>query len=530
MTTKHLDGYYPGGYTLSARYSKLVIDKTADVRGSGVTAPYFATVVNRGAIYGSTQGVYLEGGGSLINGSEAEADASISGVTAKGVTTITNFGTIYGAAHSGAGVILKAGGSIENGSAGDSAALITGAFGVYASGAAATVANFGTIHAGADYSPGVRLLVGGSLTNGSTSDSSALIYGQYGVEAAGAATVVNFGTIEGTIGVSVELYGAGSEVVAEAGSTFIGKMGGGGGRLALAGGGTGTISNLGGGGTLTGAVDADFSGFGSYEIAAGGTWTLSGSNRLNAASVLIDEGTLINRGALKISGTISIEASAQLKLASGNVSAGPTGAASIVDDGLLISSPGTGEITVGAHVSDLGVVEVAAGTLDFTSHLLGTGVLKIDRRATLEVDAAAVSTLTVSFNGPAATLALKTPKAFDATLSGLAAGDVIDLLAIKATGASVNGDDQLVIVNGARTVASLQLSGNYIGATFKTASDGHGGTNVELISGGGAEVPSVPRMAAAMASLVASAGAAVPSHSFPAGCAPTLANPHVHLQ
>ena len=98
MTTKHLDGYYPGGYTLSARYSKLVIDKTADVRGSGVTAPYFATVVNRGAIYGSTQGVYLEGGGSLINGSEAEADASISGVTRSTMRISFAFGSCFGGA------------------------------------------------------------------------------------------------------------------------------------------------------------------------------------------------------------------------------------------------------------------------------------------------------------------------------------------------------------------------------------------------------------------------------------------------
>jgi len=212
------------------------------------------------------------------------------------------------------------------------------------------------------------------------------------------------------------------------------------------------------------------------------------------------------------------------RLADGNISAGQTGAASIIDYGLMIKNPGTGKITVGARVSDRGVVEVAAGTLDFTSHLLGTGLLKIDGGATLEADAAAVSTLTTTFNGPAATLALKIPNAFLATIGGLAAGDTIHLLTLTATGASVNGSDQLVVVNGARTVATLQLSGNYIGATFTTEADGNGGTNVELVAGGGVEVPSVPRMAAVAAPIapphafiaaMAGFGVTKPSHATP---------------
>ena len=303
-----------------------------------------------------------------------------------------------------------------------------------------------------------------------------------------------------------------------------------GGRLTLAGGGRGTISGLGGRGALTGAVDAYFSGFGAYEIAAGGTWVLSGSNTIDSASVLTDEGTLINRGALTLSGTISIAPSAVFELASGNVSAGPTGAASIVDHGLMLKVPGTGEMTLGANVSDFGAVEVASGRLDFTSHLLGTGVLKIDGGATLEADGAAASTLSTTFDGPAATLALKTPNAFHATIGGLAVGDVIDLLGLVATGASVNGADQLVIVHGVRTVATLQLSGNYVGAAFTTASDGHGGTNVELTPGGDAGRPAVARMVAAMASLAPPAGVAASGHGPRADDQPILARPLVPLR
>ena len=51
-----------------------------------------------------------------------------------------------------------------------------------------------------------------------------------------------------------------------------------------------------------------------------------------------------------------------------------------------------------------------------------------------------------------------------------AASDVIDILGKKATGASVNGADQLVIVNGTKAVATLQLAGSYSGATFSVGS------------------------------------------------------------
>ena len=727
MTTKHLSGYYANGYTLSAGYSKLVIDKNADVCGSGVDVPSFATVVNLGAVYGSTQGIYLKAGGSLVNGSATNTSASIMsayhGVEARGLIsinnfgtiaakknhgdgvylgaggsltngldkdrtaliqgqyavnmvgagTIANFGTIYGGGYfEGLGVALDSGGTLVNGSNVDSSALIRGYTGVASGGAAdianygtiistgrygvtmvtggsltngsahdtvalisgleavaaleavatvvnfgtivggelgvslfmggkvingstadivaslsslsviegsATVANFGTIGDSAGGFYGVSLNNGGVVTNGAAHDTAALVFGTlYGVVGAyhftlanfgriessgltgagvltlsgriangsaavttalisGAtgckmgedATLINFGAIVGTGGVAVSMSDKTDELIAEAGSTFIGVIEGGGGRLALAGGGAGTISGFGGSGTLTGAVDAHFSGFGSYEIAAGGAWTLVGSDTLAAASVLVDEGTLINSGALTISGTLLVAASAVFRLASGEILAAQTGAAEIVDDGLMIKSPGRGTITVGAHMFDRGVVEVASGTLDFTSRLYGTGVMKIDAGATLEADAGAVSTLIVTFDGAATTLALKTPKTFAATLSGFAAGDVIDLLAIKATGAGVNGDDKLVIVDGARTVASLQLSGNYAGATFATASDGHGGTSVTLTSGG-PDLPSVAGMASAMASMAAPAGVATLGCGPRAERTPVLARPNVRLQ
>jgi hypothetical protein len=544
MTTKHLSGYYSDGYTLAAGYRKLVIDKTADVRSDltdGVTVPFSATVVNHGVVYGGNQGVYLKGGGSLINGSAKNTSALITGgyggvtalapaaianfgsidggfidgvgvslgaggsitngagndttasifgyfgVDALAVATVTNFGTIAAMAYyqGSAGVFLAAGGSVANGSASDTTALIRAAgyqTGIVAD-AAATVENFGTIEAGL-YDVAAVALSGGLLTNGATHNSTALIYGAYGVRASGApTTIVNFGTIEGGgYGISVALSGAGDEVIAEAGSTFIGTIEGGGGALALAGGGTGTIVSLGDGGALFGAVQARFMHFDTYVIEAGGSWTLDVSNEVN-------QGTLINTAFLTIAGTVSVAADAVFSLANGDISAGPKGAGRIEDDGLTIKNLGAGETAIAAHMYDGGVVEVATGSLDFASRLDGAGVLKIDPGATLEADAGAVSTLTVTFDGAAATLALASPKAFGATLVGFATGDVIDLLDLTATGASVNGDDQLVVVDGGKTVATLQLSGNYVGATFVTSSDGHGGTDVVVQNVSGPAAP-----------------------------------------
>ena len=98
------------------------------------------------------------------------------------------------------------------------------------------------------------------------------------------------------------------------------------------------------------------------------------------------------------------------------------------------------------------------------------------------MDTTTTSTLTASFNGAGATLALKAPTTFAATIAGFAVGDTVDLLKIAATGASVNANDQLVIVNGATTVAKLQLTGSYAGATFNIASDGAGGTRITLLT------------------------------------------------
>jgi hypothetical protein len=253
-------------------------------------------------------------------------------------------------------------------------------------------------------------------------------------------------------------------------------------------------------------------------IGAGDTMALTGASVFNAGAVVDGAGKLSLKSAtlngLAVGGTIiltdtgTIDQTGQITLGDATTAAarlvvgkGATykidgnvgiarGAATtsrLTVTGSLVRASGTGTSLVGVTVTDNGLIEAATGTLEFTSTLRGAGTLKIDAGATLEAASTALSTLTATFNGVGGTLALDKAARFAATISGYTAGDTIDLIKTTATGASVNGSDQLVIVNGLKTVATLQLTGSYIGATFTIASDGHGGSAITVT--GAARVP-----------------------------------------
>jgi hypothetical protein len=597
--------------------------------GAGVWLTAFGTIDNSGVIGGGAGGtgysrgaggfgVLLAGGGAVDNrgmiiggGGGAYGGA---GVSADGTATVTNFGTIaefdngrFSAAVAlGEGLFINEAGALAQGYSGFSGT--------------ATVINYGTIN-GLNYTGVETAFSSSSVIN----HVGGLIDGEKWGVLSEAGTVNNFGTIEGRVG-SVSL-GGGARLISEAGAIFIGQAQGGGGTLELASG-TETITGLGATGTISGDVAMTFSGFGTYQLDAGGRFTLRGTNMLASGETLSIEGRMTNAGSLTIDGsvngagtlaltsgvlnigtsltfegafiesaraTVTVTAGDTLTLiaptvldgtvngsmsvgdatvegltiggmgtltASGTVSqsgtvtigatnsemailsvlrggawdlgsgsiAGGAGSGTLRVYGQLDKNAGTGVSTVGVRTFDDGTVLVVAGTLDFTSNLLGSGMLEIDGGGTLEADAAAVSTLTATFDGPDATLAMKLPNAFRATIAGVAAGDTIDLLAIDATGASVNDNDQLVVVDGATTVATLQLSGAYKGATFTATSDGAGGTDIELVSPRGAGLPSIPRMVHAMATMGAPAGVPNRGHDLISVRTLDLARPHIQMQ
>jgi hypothetical protein len=155
--------------------------------------------------------------------------------------------------------------------------------------------------------------------------------------------------------------------------------------------------------------------------------------------------------------------------------------------------------------------------------------MKIGAGATLGFARAVEKTLTASFAGSDGTLALDAAAGFGATIAGFAAGDTIDLIDTAATGATVDHRDQLVITDGATTVATLQLSGSYSGDIFTAAPDGRGGTAITL-GAAATEPPPVHAFVASMAGMTAGPAAAHASAGLPITVShPTLVAPRAAL-
>ncbi len=221
MTAKTLTGTYVSGYTMTLPVTDVIVASTGLVEGNGILSPWNGhnayTVVNYGRVTASNLaiGVYLYSGGSVTNGAAAIRTAKITGglgvIIGEAAGTVTNFGTIQGLGASsggaeGNGVILVEGGTITNGTASDNTALISGATAIATYGRAGTINNFGTLKGTAAPAgvPVVFLHAGGSLTNGSATDTAAYIGGSNGqhyldpiLAKGAAATVTNFGSIVG---------------------------------------------------------------------------------------------------------------------------------------------------------------------------------------------------------------------------------------------------------------------------------------------------------------------------------------------
>ena len=153
MATKTITGSYPSGYYLQPTYGTLDIASSANVGGSGVTtsSSQTSTISNLGTVYGTTNGVSLAGGGTIINGSSADKSAFIAGtkpITASKTASIINYAAIstviqttangyYNTA--GPSIVLSAGGSVNNKRSGSISSGITVAGGI------GSVTNDGTI-------------------------------------------------------------------------------------------------------------------------------------------------------------------------------------------------------------------------------------------------------------------------------------------------------------------------------------------------------------------------------------------------
>jgi hypothetical protein len=377
------------------------------------------TLANYGTIRatGSSYGVELLAGGRATNSGAAALIVGGSGVGLFATGTVTNSGTIEGTGAYGRGVYMT-GGYLKNGSASDTSALIIGdAFGALLLDGPTTVINYGSIvsnHAG--FGSGVNI-ENGVLVNGAKGDRAALIYGFTGLYGGFVNdTVTNFGTIGGSGGTALSFSSASDTLIVEARCRFIGAVQGGGGTLVLDSG-TGTLALLAGDTeTVSGSMAATtFSAFATVEIGAGATFASSGKVTIAAGQSVIDLGAL----------TL------------GSLTKGVANAGTLTVQG--------GTLTVIGDVSGKGLATIDGGLLDFT--------------AAFGED--------VRFSGKTGTLELAQSTAYGGTISGFSTKgktflDLDDIAFGKHTTVSYSGTKTagvLTVTDGTHT-AHIDLKGD----------------------------------------------------------------------
>ncbi len=254
-------------------------------------------------------------------------------------------------------------------------------------------------------------------------------------------------------------------------------------------------------------------------------FVLGGAATLSIAGTADQMGTIVVGDAGSTGATLSIDQGATYRIEKrSDIITDNPAASRIRNDGLLIKLGDRGKSVIAVKTADDGAIEAADGTLDFTQAITGGGTLRVDAGATLELGSSAAATLDVIFNSGDAILALGAPAMFAATVDGFAPTDTIDLVRTAADAATLGAGDTLVITNGATTIATLQLAGDYSAATFNVASDGHGGSNITVTM---PAVAPTARFAAAMAGLGADSHGPAPTwiQSRPDAWRPMLSTP-----
>jgi collagen type I/II/III/V/XI/XXIV/XXVII alpha len=256
-------GLHDGGYVSNAAI-------TGTITGAGGVGVYITgaagTVVNAGM----TDQVYLRAGGGVTN----QANGTIAGGVkfATVAASLTNAGMIQSdGTH--VGVFLNAGGVVTNL---DTASITSVLDGVYATGAAVSVVNDGSIAGTTQF--GVLLQAGGSVTNA----AFASITGSFAVDLSGGGTLTNAGTINGTGGTAVYLGGTGSNLlVLESGFGFSGAVAGG-----ASASNTLELASAASAGTLAG-LGTQFTNFGAITFDAGARWSIAGGTASLAGGEVI---------------------------------------------------------------------------------------------------------------------------------------------------------------------------------------------------------------------------------------------------
>jgi len=495
------------------------------------------TVDNAGSIEAINKGVNLDAGGTVSNASGGVITGGDFGVIVGGASgAIENAGSIGGGKYDG--VILAAGGTITNLSGG---AITGGEVGIASFNASDTVENAGTITGGADavyfFAGGDTLIVdAGAVFNGGVKANGAgnilelnatsvtqtltgvgsqfsgfqtLVF-ETGAAWTAAGSFAGVTTIGGfqpgdTLDLTGLTYAAGDSVTltnsnvlevldsganvlwsAQLESSSLGDASYAGEFFQIANDGSGGID------ITVEQATTSWKPVGSGDWSTAAAW--SGGQAPNSpytdaiiaqalARVSILDGesfqvTIDNVGArLILAGSLTtvtgLTLGAGAVVMRGGSLTGPLSLAALTN--LL----GAGTVT--GAVANSGRIIAEGGTLDLTGAVTGTGVLKIENGATLELGAGAADQ-TIGFapiTSTGATLILDSPGDSFGIIRGFAVGDTIDLEGVTAT-SDKYAKGILTVLNGTDTVATLRFGSTFAGNHFVLTSDNAGGTDITL--------------------------------------------------
>jgi hypothetical protein len=257
-----------------------------------------ATLVNQGQITATSSiasyAAYLRNGGLIVNGQAGSgtSTASLQGYygltfktadTTNAYGTLENYGTVIGTGTATSdGALLSNAGTVLNGLSGATAALIEGTrYGV--SDGAGVVVNDGTILATGTNSGDYGVAINSGTGSVSNLGTASLIEGYTGVLVALNGTVTNAGTIEsnqGSSGTAVHFTGGNARLIDDPGAVFVGSIYGGSGGTAVlelaSGSSAGTIIGLG----------TSVTNFTSLVFDASAQWTVEGNDSANGLGTL----------------------------------------------------------------------------------------------------------------------------------------------------------------------------------------------------------------------------------------------------
>ncbi|HEX6441229.1 MAG TPA: hypothetical protein VF007_03515, partial [Stellaceae bacterium] len=459
-----------------------------NVDNQPITIRNLGTVTNPN----SSNGINLDPGGRIVNGSPSATGATISAMrtgiyvggrenvpypNAPGL--ITNYGSIISTGRNG--ISMVSGGTITN------RGLITGyRNGISLTSAAGTIANFGTIAhtGGGTVGEAIYLGAGGVVTNygllSGASPGAPAPVGYPGVINADnqAASVTNLGTITNpNNGNGVNLLRGGTLINGSptATSALIFAPHGGvymGGKLGtLYPGAVGNVTNY-------GAIINTGSGGQAIRMVSGGTVTNHGAIASGRTGISFGNtaGTVDNFGAIASSAPTSFTAGSGVYLENGGQITNEAGG-SITAQRAAISLGGTATTSAGVLVTNSGVV---AGDVGVKIGLGDTGNNTIVNFGTI----VGTSGTAIDLGNASASVVLEPGSQLQGGITNFRGSDSIDFAGVSAFSLNYVGGS-LTLFNQTTPVAQVSVSTPYVNPQFSEASDGAGGTLVTVTPPGG---------------------------------------------